>query len=206
MQAYELEFVPAQLSPLHIADGIRAETSRPTCRRDPPRPERASDSVRPRLMASFTQEPPLIFARRRIGTPRAAGSSSALSRIRTRRMPVPSSWLAAVSRFPEGVSVTPRKASPFTRRARFATGSNCSDLPDGGGVTVRRPRARRAVRVRRAGDQFESAQAAEETHTPNSSMSISPVKRGRYGFRAVAEKRIGQSGLANPIPVPLQEL
>jgi len=159
MQAYELEFAPAQLSPLHIADGIRAETL--------PRPHVAvGDPATPgkgvrvpltsRLMASFSQGPPLICRAKAYRDPKSGqivlgveqGTEAQEARVLV--------LLAAVSRFPEGVSVTPQKGVAVLAKGQVRNGQQLLLIwPDGGGVTVEDPAREERYELRRAGDQFD---------------------------------------------------
>ena len=129
MQAYEVEFAPAQLSPLHIADAIRAETL-PLPHVSVGDPATPGKGVRipltSRLMASFTQGSPLICRARAYRDPKTGrivlGIEQAADVHDARALVL----LAASSRFPKGYPLPLRRGSPSLRRARCATDSNCS--------------------------------------------------------------------------------
>jgi hypothetical protein len=123
MQAYEVEFGPAQLSPLHIADAIRAETL--PCPhvsvRDPATPRKGVRiPLTSRLMASFTQGSPLICRSGMYRNPKTGQIVLGTERIVNGHDVRAFVLLAASSRFPEGVSITPQKGI-----AILATDSNC---------------------------------------------------------------------------------
>ncbi len=159
MQAYEVEFAPAHLSPLHIADGIRATTL--------PRPHvSVGDSATPgksvqipltsRLMASFAQGTPLISRAGAYRDPKTGqivlGAEQAENDHNGRALVL----LAASSRFPEGVSVTPQKGVAILAKGQIRNGQQLLLIwPDGGRVTVEDSAAEERYELRRAGDQID---------------------------------------------------
>jgi hypothetical protein len=159
MQAYEVEFAPAHLSPLHIADGIRAETL--------PRPHvSVGESSTPgkgvripltsRLMASFTQGSPLISRAGAYRDPKTGqivlGAEQAEDGHNGRALVL----LAASSRFPEGVSVIPQKGVAILAKGQIRNGQQLLLIwPDGGRVTVEDPTGEERYELRRAGDQID---------------------------------------------------
>ncbi len=165
MQAYEVEFTPARISPLHIADAIRAETlPRPHVSvGDPATPGKGVRiPLTSRLMASFTQGSPLISRAGAYREPKSGqivlGAEQAADGHDARALVL----LAASSRFPEGVSVTPLKGVAILAKGQIRNGQQLLLIwPDGGRVTVEDPAGEERYELRRAGDQFERLKLQE---------------------------------------------
>ncbi len=159
MQAYEVEFAPAHLSPLHIADGIRAVTL--------PRPHvSVGESATPgkgvripltsRLMASFTQGSSLITRAGAYRDPKTGqivlGAEQSDADHNGRALVL----LAASSRFPEGVSVTPQKGVAVLAKGQIRNGQQLLLIwPDGGRVVVEDPASDERYELRRAGEKID---------------------------------------------------
>lgn len=172
MQAYEVEFAPAQLSPLHIADAIRAETL-PIPHVPVGDPATPGKGVRipltSRLMASFTQGSPLICRARAYRDPKTGrivlGVEQAADVHDARAIVL----LAASSRFPEGMSVTPQKGVAVLATGQVRNGQQLLLIwPDGGRVTVEDPAHEERYELRRAGDQFDRIKLQGQADTPDS--------------------------------------
>jgi hypothetical protein len=172
MQAYEVEFTPAQLSPLHVADAIRAETL-PHPHVSVGDPTTPGKGVRipltSRLMASFTQGSPLICRARAYRDPKTSrivlGVEQAADVQDARAIVL----LAASGRFPEGVSVTPQKGVAVLAKGQVHNGQQLLLIwPDGGKVTVEDPAREERYELRRAGDQFDRVKLQEQADAPDS--------------------------------------
>ena len=159
MQAYELTFTPAHLPPLRIMDSIHAEAH--------PHPHvSVGDPVMPgkgiripltsRLMAAFNQDPPLIGRASAFRDPKTGtivlGVEQNTDVNNTRALVL----LAASSRFPEGVIVTPRKEVTLLAKGEIPHGQQLLLIwPDGGKVRVEDPAHEERYELRRSGDQFD---------------------------------------------------
>ncbi len=159
MQTYEVEFAPAQLSPLRILDAIRAETLPlpHVSVGDPATPGRGIRiPLTSRLMGSFTPGSPLICrarAYRDTKTGRIVLGVEQAADVHDARAIV---LLAASSRFPEGVSVTPQKGVAVLAKGQVRNGQQLLLIwPDGGRVTVEDPAGEGRYELRRAGDRFD---------------------------------------------------
>lgn len=159
MQAFEIEFAPAQLHSLHILDAIRAETS-PFPHVSVGDPTTAGKGLRvpltSRLMASFTQGQPLISRARAYRDPKSGrivlGVEQAADESDSRALVL----LAASSTFPEGVSVIPRGEVTLLARGDVRNGQQLLLIwPEGGRVAVEDPAREERYELRRAGDQFD---------------------------------------------------
>ncbi len=165
MQAYEVEFAPAQLSPLHITDGIRAETlPRPHVSvGDPATPGKGVRiPLTSRLKASFTTGAPLISRARAYRDPKTGqivlGVEQAADEHDARALVL----LAASSRFADGVSVTPQKEITLLAKGQVHNGQQLLLIwPDGGRVTVEDPAREERYELRRAGDHFDRVRLQE---------------------------------------------
>jgi len=159
MQAYEVEFAPADLSPLHIADAIRAEVvPHPHVSvGDPATPGRGVRiPLTSRLTASFTQGSPLICRAGAFRDPKTGrivlGAEPAENGHDARALVL----LAAASRFPEGVSITPQKGVAVLAKGQIRNGQQLLLIwPDGGRVTVEDTAHEERYELSRAGDQFD---------------------------------------------------
>ena len=172
MQAYEVEFAPARLSPLHIADAIRAET-RPRPHVSVGDPATPGNGVRipltSRLTASFTQGSPLICRAGAYRDPKTRqivlGAEQAGNGHDARALVL----LAASSRFPEGVSVTPQKGVAVLAKGQIRNGQQLLLIwPDGGRITVEDPADEERYELRRAGDQFDRVKLEEKADARDS--------------------------------------
>ncbi len=166
MQAYEVEFAPAQLSPLQITDAIRAE-SLPLPHVSVGDPAVPGKGVRipltSRLMASCTPGSALICRARAYRDPKTGrivlGVEQAADLHDARAIVL----LAASSRFPDGVSVTPQKGVAILAKGQVRNGQQLLLIwPDGGRVTVKDPACEERYELRRAGDQFDRVKLQEE--------------------------------------------
>ena len=159
MQAYELTFTPAQLPPLRITDSIHAEAL--------PHPHvSVGDPVTPgkgvripltsRLMAAFNQGPPLIGRASAFRDPKSGKIVLGVERTRDENNARALVLLDALSRFHEGVSVTPRKEVTLLARGEIPNGQQLLLIwPDGGKVAVEDPAREERYELQRAGDQFD---------------------------------------------------
>ncbi len=159
MQAFEVEFAPAHLSPLHITDAIRAEKL--------PRPHVAvGDVSQPgkgvripltsRLTAAVTQSP-MISRARAFRDPKTGRIVLGVEEQATESHDARALVLfAASSRFPEGVAVTPQRGVAVLAKGQVHNGQQLLLIwPDGGKVTVEDPGHEARYELSRAGDQFE---------------------------------------------------
>jgi hypothetical protein len=158
MQAYEVEFVPAQRPPLRIKDAIRADTvPHPhVAVGDPDTPGRGVRiPLTSRLVASCNSGPPLICRAAAYRDPKTgrivlgvepptdAGDARALV------------LLAASSRFPDGFSITPQQGVSVLATGDLRHGQHMLALwTDGGTILVEDPAREERYEVRRTGDQF----------------------------------------------------
>ena len=171
MQAYEVEFAPAQLSPLHIADGIHAETL-PQPHVSVGDPATPGKGVRipltSRLMASFTQGSSLISRARAYRDPKTGRIVLGVEQAADAHDPRALVLLAASSRFPEGVSVTPQKEVVLLAKGQVRNGQQLLLIwPDGGRITIEDPAHEERYELRRAGDQFDRVRLQEQADAPD---------------------------------------
>ena len=176
MQAYEVEFAPAQRSPLHVADAIRAETL-PHPHVSVGDPATPGKGVRipltSRLMASFTPGSPLICRARAYRDPKTnrivLGVEQGADAHDARAIVL----LAASSRFPEGVSITPQNGVVVLAKGQVRNGQQLLLIwPDGGRVTIEDPAHEERYQLRRAGDQFDRITLQGQADTPDSSHGV----------------------------------
>jgi hypothetical protein len=120
-------------------------------------------------MASFTQGSPLICRARAYRDPKTGrivlGVEQAADVHDSRAIVL----LAASSRFPEGMSVTPQKGVAVLAKGQVRNGQQLLLIwPDGGGVTVEDPPHGERYELRRAGDQFNRIKLQGQAETPDS--------------------------------------
>jgi hypothetical protein len=160
MQAYEVEFTPAQRPPVRIVDGIRAERL-PYPHVSVGDPGTAGKGVRvpltSRLAASCNNGALLIARAGAYRDPKTGrivlGTEQGSSAESTRALVL----LAASSSFPEGVSVTPRNEVSLLAKGAMRHGEQLLLIwPDGGSVLVEDPAREERHEVRRTGDTFDS--------------------------------------------------
>ena len=176
MQAYEVESAPAQRSPLHVADAIRAETL-PHPHVSVGDPATPGKGVRipltSRLMASFTQGSPLICRARAYRDPKTSRIVLGVEQGADAHDHRAIVLLAASSRFPEGVSVTPQNGVAVLAKGQVRNGQQLLLIwPDGGRVTIEDPAHEERYQLRRAGDQFDRITLQGQTYTPDSSHGV----------------------------------
>jgi hypothetical protein len=157
MQAYEVEFAPAQVPPFHITDGIRAQqiphlhvsvgdTTTPGKGVRVPLTTRLAASCNggtaPIARAAAYRDPKSRTIV--LGMEQAGDDGRALV------------LLAASSRFPEGVSVVPRKDVGLLAKGEMRNGQQLLLIwGEGGTVLVEDPAREERYELRRAGDEFE---------------------------------------------------
>lgn len=163
MHAYEVECTPAQLPPVRIADGIRAQKL-PHLHVPVGDPATPGKGVRipltTRLAASCDGGAALIARAAAYRDPKSGslvlGMEQAAASDDARALVL----LAASSRFPEGVSVTPQKGVGLLARGETRHGQQLLLIwPDGGKVLVEDPGREERYELRRAGDEFDMVPA-----------------------------------------------
>lgn len=159
MQAYEIEFAPAQLHSLHITDAIRAETLPfpHVSVGDPTTPGRGLRiPLTSRLMASFTQGQPLICRAKAYRDPKTGRIVLGVEQTADVNDSRALVLLAASSSFPDGVSVTPRGEVTLLAKGEVRNGQQLLLIwPEEGRVAVEDPAREERYELRRAGDQFD---------------------------------------------------
>ena len=159
MQAYEVEFTPAQLPPFRITDGIRAQRL-PHLHVSVGDPATPGKGVRvpltTRLAASCNGDAALIARAAAYRDPKSGsivlGMEQAAASDDARALVL----LVASSSFPEGVSVTPQKEVHLLARGEMRNGQQLLLVwPDGGRVVVEDFAREERYELRRAGDEFE---------------------------------------------------
>jgi hypothetical protein len=159
MQAYEVEFTPAQRPPFRIADGLRAERL-PYPHVSVGDPATAGKGVRvpltTRLAASCNGGVLLIARAGAYRDPKTGrivlGTEQRANPEDTRALVL----LAASSSFPEGVSVTPRKEVSLLAKGEMHNGHQLLLIwPDGGRVLIEDPAREERYELRRTGDEFD---------------------------------------------------
>lgn len=167
MQAYEVEFAPAHLSPLHVLDAIRTET-RPRPHVSVGDPATPGNGIRipltSRLIAAVTQGPPMISRARAFRDPKSGrivlGAEQGEDGQDARALVL----FAASSRFPEGVSVTPQKGVAVLAKGQIHNGQQLLLIwHDGGKIRVEDSAGEERYELRRAGDQFDRIALQEGT-------------------------------------------
>jgi hypothetical protein len=159
MQAYEVEFTPAQLPSLQVTDAIRVGTR--------PLPHvSVGDATMPgkgvripltsRLTASLRQGSPLICRAGAYRDPKTGRIVLGVEHASDGQDGRALVLLAASSNFPEGVSVTPRKEVTLLAKGEVRNGQQILLIwPEGGRVVVEDPAREERYELRRAGDQFD---------------------------------------------------
>jgi hypothetical protein len=170
MQAYEVEFAPAQLHSLHISDAIRAETLPfpHVSVGDPATPGRGVRiPLTSRLMASFIQGEALIGRARAYRDPKSGRIVLGVEQAEEVNDGRALVLLAASSSFPEGVSVAPRKEVRLLAKGDVRNGQQMLLIwPEGGRVAVEDPVREERYELRRAGDQFDRVILQGDTARP----------------------------------------
>ncbi len=158
MQAYEVEFTPAQLSPLRITDGVRAQTA--------PAPHvSVGDITTPgkgvripltaRLAASLDPASPLIGRAKAYRDPKTGRIVLGVEEDRDEHDTRALVLLSASSGFPDGISVRCQKGLALL--AQGAAGHARQVLliwPEGSEVIVEDSLREERYTLRRTGDQF----------------------------------------------------
>lgn len=159
MQAYEIEFTPTQLHSLHIMDAIRAETLPfpHVSVGDPSTPGKGLRiPLTSRLMASFSQENPLICRAKAYRDPKTGRIVLGIEQSADMDDPRALVLLAASSNFPEGVTVTPKGQVTLLATGEVRNGRQLLLIwPEGGRVAVEDPAREERYELRRVGDQFD---------------------------------------------------
>jgi hypothetical protein len=159
MQAYEVEFTPAQLSPLHITDAVRVQAL-PALHLSVGDPDIPGKGVRipltSRLAASLNQGSLLIDRAKAYRDPKTGrivlGVEQAEAANETRALVL----LSASSGFPEGVSVVPQAGFVLLAKGEVGRAQQLLLIwPDGSGVTIEDPVRHERYELRRTGDQFD---------------------------------------------------
>lgn len=158
MQAYEVEFTPAQVPPFRITDGIRAQRL-PHLHVSVGDPATPGKGIRlpltTRLAASCNGGTALIARAAAYRDPKSGSivlgmEQAAAENARALVL------LAASSTFPEGVSVIPRKDVALLAKGEMRNGQQLLLIwGDGGTVLVEDPAREERYELRRAGDEFE---------------------------------------------------
>lgn len=161
MQAYQVEFTPAQVPPFRITDGIHAQRlpHLHVSVGDPATPGKGTRlPLTNRLAASCNGGTALIARATAYRDPKSGsivlGMESPDGVADTRALVL----LAASSTFPEGVSVTPRKEVGLLAKGDVRNGQQLFLIwPDGGTVVVDDPGREARYELRRIGDEFDMA-------------------------------------------------
>lgn len=159
MQAYEVDFTPAQMPPLRIRDGIRAETE--------PHPHvsvgeagTSGNGLRvpltSRLAAAMDAGAPLISRAGAYRDPKSGAIVLGVERDTDGESSLALVKLALSNGFPEGMSITPGKDVRVLARGEARNGRQVLLVwPDGGTVVVEDPVREERHALRRAGDRFD---------------------------------------------------
>lgn len=159
MQTYEVEFTPAQMPPLRIRDGIRAEKT--------PHPHVAVGDagtsgngsripLTSRLAASMDAGAPTIRRAGAYRDPKSGTVVLGVERNTDGEGSLALVKLAVSNGFPEGMSVTPGKDVRVLAQGEARNGQQVLLVwPDGGTVVVEDPVREERHALRRAGDQFD---------------------------------------------------
>jgi hypothetical protein len=159
MQAYEIEFAPAQLHSLHIQDAIRAETSPfpHVSVGDPATPGKGLRvPLTTRLIASFTQRPPMICRAKAFRDPKTHRVVLGVEQAEDVNDPRALVLLAAASSFPDGVSVNLKGEVILLAKGQVRNGEQLLLIwPEGGRIGVEDTAREERYELHRAGDQFD---------------------------------------------------
>jgi hypothetical protein len=159
MQAYEVQFLPAQRPPLHINDAIPAETLPfpHVSVGDPSTPGKgARIPLTSRLSASFNQGASTICRAKAYRDPKSGGVVLGVEQAEGVDDDRALVLLAAANGFPEGVTVTPRKDVTLLARGEVRNGQQLLLIwPDGGTVSVLDPVREERYELHRTGNQFD---------------------------------------------------
>jgi len=170
MQAFEVEFVPAHLSPLHVSDAIRAEV-RPRPHVSIGDPATPGKGIRipltSRLIAEVTQGPPLISRARAFRDPKTGQIVLGVEQSENGKDGRALVLFAASSRFSEGVSISPQEGVAVLAKGQIYNGEQMLLLwHDGGKLTVQDSAGGERYELRRAGDQFDRVMLQEQPADP----------------------------------------
>ncbi|HYL81306.1 MAG TPA: hypothetical protein VEU07_10870, partial [Candidatus Acidoferrum sp.] len=159
MQAYEVEFAPAQLHSLHIKDAIRAAASPfpHVSVGDPATPGRGLRvPLTTRLMASLAHAEPAICRAKAYRDPKTHRVVLGVEQAEDVNDPRALVLLAASSSFPDGVSILPQEEVILLAKGEVRNGQQLLLIwPEGGRVAVDDPAREERYELRRAGDQFD---------------------------------------------------
>jgi hypothetical protein len=159
MQAYEVDFAPAQMPPVRIRDGIRAETE--------PHPHVAVGDagasgngcrvpLTSRLAVAMNAGAPLISRAGAYRDPKSGAVVLGSERDGERDAPLALVKLTVSNGFPEGMSITPGKEVRVLARGEARNGRQVLLVwPDGGTLVVEDPVREERHTLRRAGDRFD---------------------------------------------------
>ncbi len=158
MQAYEVEFAPAQVPPFRITDGIRPQRL-PHLHVSVGDPTMPGKGVRvpltTRLAASCNGGAAIIARATAYRDPKSGSIVLGMEQAATENARA-LVLLAASSAFPEGVSIVPRKHVALLARGEMRNGQQLLLIwGDGGTVLVEDPAREERYELRRTGDEFE---------------------------------------------------
>jgi hypothetical protein len=159
MQAYEVEFAPAQLPPLRITDGVRAHTA--------PAPHvSVGDVATPgkgvripltsRLAASLNPASPLIGRAKAYRDPKTGAIVLGVEQAEDANDSRALVLLSASSGFPNGISVSRQKGLGLLAQGTVGHAQQLLLIwPDGSTVTVEDRLREERYELRRSGDSFD---------------------------------------------------
>jgi hypothetical protein len=166
MQAYQVEFAPARLQTLRIRDAICAETvPRPHVPiGDPTTPGKGLRiPLTSRLMGLITQGSPLISRAQAYRERKSGKIVLGVEPTGDANDPRALVLFIALSNFPEGFSVVPRKEVMLLAKGEVPNGQQALLIwPDGARVVIDDPVRGERHEVRRSGDQFDRVRNQEE--------------------------------------------
>lgn len=159
MHAYEVEFVPARLSPVRISDAMRAEVQ-PAPHVPVGDPATPGQGVRipltPRLVATFTAEAPLIERAKPFRDPKSGRIVLGVEPVEEAQDSRAIVLLSASSGFAEGLSLLESKGIAVLARGAVGTARQWLMVwPDGAGLAVEDPVREERYKLRRSGADFE---------------------------------------------------